>query len=580
MKTILYSIAALAAVIFAASCQQESLEVADGNIVTYSVKVPESLKTKANAEDYILNYEVYRAGEVSKSEASAVYEGTATFDAGTANFDLEFVKNQNFVVLFWAQTYELQSKLGTENQMFDIADLRKVQLLNCGASNNSNAAVFAGKDEVVNCVSSKGGEIKLVRPISQLNIFTTKASLDFGTKQIELLKSNVTVSGLYDVFNVATGAAVVTEETETVSFTYTEGDVPETGENDPHAYAAMNYVGFAAQNGTTVDVDFTIKTSEGDVSHSVSNVPVKPNYKTSIVGNLLTGKTDYNVTIDSNWGGILVSNVDDLMQAIKQSCTVVLTDDIQFFNTLDIKAGVDVVLDMNGKTLSVDADNFVPNSNGSQYAFIIREGGSLTIDGNGTIEISTPAPVFFYPAGDLVIENGTFIRHIPEEYNGNVGSMFVGTKPSGGWHSTGVTIKGGYFDCGYYDEVVEVVEAILSGDAELEETDTDISKRGQAGDTNKTRNAIKNLVSKALNLSNNYIDIKGGTFVGVNPAYGDEGCMLPTTPYYLRPWSYYQGGFIEDQKFNENGIVLPEGYTITKGKLDDDRLTFTVTYNK
>jgi hypothetical protein len=130
MKTILYNIAALAAVVFAASCQQESLEVADGNIVTYSVKVPESLKTKANAEDYILNYEVYRAGEVSKSEASAVYEGTATFDAGTANFDLEFVKNQNFVVLFWAQTYELQSKLGTENQMFDIADLRKVQLLN------------------------------------------------------------------------------------------------------------------------------------------------------------------------------------------------------------------------------------------------------------------------------------------------------------------------------------------------------------------------------------------------------------------------------------------------------------------
>ena len=580
MKTILYSIAALVAVVFTVSCQQESLEVADGNIVTYSVKVPESLKTKANAEDYILNYEVYRAGEVSNPEASAVYEGTATFDAGTANFDLEFVKNQHFVVLFWAQTYELQSKLGTENQMFDIADLRKVQLVNCGASNNSNAAVFAGKDEVVNCVSSKGGEIKLVRPISQLNIFTTKESLDFGTKQIELLKSNVTVSGLYDVFNVATGAAVVTEETETVTFTYTEGDVPVTGENDPHAYAAMNYVGFAAQNGTNVDVDFTIKTSEGDVSHSVSNVPVKPNYKTSILGNLLTGKTDYNVTINSNWGGILVSNVDDLIQAIKQSCTVVLTDDIQFFNTLDIKAGVDVVLDMNGKTLSVDADNFVPNSNGSQYAFIIREEGSLTIDGNGTIEISTPAPIFFYPAGDLVIENGTFIRHIPEGYNGDVGSMFVGTKPSGGWHSTGVTIKGGYFDCGYYDEVVEVVEAILSGDAELEETETDIKKRGQSGDTNKTRKAIKDLVSIALNLSNNYIDIKGGTFVGVNPAYGDEGCMLPTTPYYLRPWSYYQGGFIEGQEFNENGIVLPEGYTITKGKLDDGRLTYTVTYNK
>ena len=331
MKTILYSIAALATVVFAASCQQESLPVSEGNTVAYSVKVPESLQTKANAEDYILNYEVYRAGEVSNPEASAVYDGTATFNGGTATFELEFVKNQNFVVLFWAQTNELQSKLGTENQMFDIADLRKVQLVNSGASNNANAAVFTGKDEVVNCVSTNEGEIKLVRPISQLNIYTTKESLNFGPKEIDLLMSNVTVSGLYDVFNVATGAAVVTEETETVSYTYTDGVVPATGENDPHAYAAMNYVGFAAQNGTTVDVDFTIKTSEGDVSHSVSNVPVKPNYKTSIVGNLLTGKTDYNVTIDSDWGGILVSNVDDLMQAIKQSCTIVLTDDIQYF---------------------------------------------------------------------------------------------------------------------------------------------------------------------------------------------------------------------------------------------------------
>ena len=108
----------------------------------------------------------------------------------------------------------------------------------------------------------------------------------------------------------------------------------------------------------------------------------------------------------------------------------------------------------------------------------------------------------------------------------------------------------------------------------------DIAKRGQSGDPNTTRSRIKVLISKTFNKSNNYFKVYGGTFVGANPAWGDEGCMLPTKPYYLRPWSYYQGAFLEGQTFNENGIVLPEGYEITKGTHEDGRPTYTVTYNK
>ena len=83
-----------------------------------------------------------------------------------------------------------------------------------------------------------------------------------------------------------------------------------------------------------------------------------------------------------------------------------------------------------------------------------------------------------------------------------------------------------------------------------------------------------------FNRSNNYFHIYGGTFVGANPAWGDEGCMLPTTPQYLRPWSYYQGALLDGQEFNADGIVLPEGYTITHSKHEDGRPIYTVTYNK
>ena len=85
---------------------------------------------------------------------------------------------------------------------------------------------------------------------------------------------------------------------------------------------------------------------------------------------------------------------------------------------------------------------------------------------------------------------------------------------------------------------------------------------------------------KMFNKSNNYFRVYGGTFVGANPAWGDEGCMLPTTPQYLRPWSYYQGALLDGQTFHEDGIVLPEGFTITKGTHEDGRPTYTVTYVK
>ena len=241
------------------------------------------------------------------------------------------------------------------------------------------------------------------------------------------------------------------------------------------------------------------------------------------------------------------------------------TDDVTFDGRIDIQPGSEVSLDLNGQTLSSEAD----------YFFIVREGASLVIDGDGVVTAG-PDQAVFYPAGNLTINSGTFIC---EKGNGD-GSMFVGTKPAGGWESTGVTINGGYFDCGYYDENAAYIDEILAGTMPFEETADDIKKRGVAGDKNKVRVALKNNVQNALNRSSNYFKIYGGSFVGANPAWGDEGCMLPTTPNYLRPWSYYQGALLDGQTFNENGIVLPEGYSITKSTHEDGRPIYTVHYSK
>jgi len=270
---------------------------------------------------------------------------------------------------------------------------------------------------------------------------------------------------------------------------------------------------------------------------------------------------------------VFVSTPAELVAAFAKGGDIKLTADIKLDERLDVAAGTEVYLDMNGKTITAEDPAVDP-------VFYTYKDSTLTITGNGKVVLDKPSLSLLFPGGDVVIENGTFVRDVPAGTPANqVGALIVGAKVSP-WGSQTVTINGGYFDGGYYDTNAADIDEILAGTKTLTETADDIAKRGNSTDNNALRVAIKKNVQLTLNLSYNLFKVKGGTFVGMNPAWGDEGCMLPTTPNYLRPWSYYQGALIEGQTFNENGIVLPDGYDITKGKTADGRPTYTVNYSK
>jgi len=269
----------------------------------------------------------------------------------------------------------------------------------------------------------------------------------------------------------------------------------------------------------------------------------------------------------------VVGTSDELIAAFEKGGNIQLSADIALDERLNLAEGTEVYLDMNGKTITASDATVDP-------VFYTYKGSTLTIDGNGTVEIGEPSMSLMFPGGDVVIENGTFIRNVPAgTLAKDVGALIVGAKVSP-WGSQTVTINGGYFDGGYYDANAADIEEILAGTKEFTETADDIAKRGISTDKNAVRVALKNNVQLNLNLSYNLIKVYGGTFVGFNPAWGDEGCMLPTTPNYLRPWSYYQGALLDGQTDNADGIVLPAGYSITKGSTADGRPTYTVNYSK
>lgn len=329
MKRILLFAAAIAGLISAASCQQENLEpIAKANKVTYTVQVADAVATKAIGDDITavnqLVYEVYRTeGErvetFTEGDNNLLYHNTAEIVNGVATIELEFVNDQNFTVLFWAHV--------ADNKVYDVDDLTKVTITSPDVANNVDAQAFVGRDFVKDCVSDAQGKVTLHRPVSQLNIGTTMASLTGSPvpfeDSIELNGSTVKVTGLATTFNIAKMCATGDLATE---YTYEDQTVPAgnlTVANVDYAYVAMNYVGFAANVGSTVKVSYVINTTEGDIDNVIENVPVKPNYRTNIIGNLITSKSEYTIELDDEWGTpnagetFIVKTDEELAAAIK-----------------------------------------------------------------------------------------------------------------------------------------------------------------------------------------------------------------------------------------------------------------------
>ena len=381
MKHKLQLIAVMALAFLAASCQRENLEpVAGGSTVTYTVQIPDAIATKAIGDGHSgvteLIYEVYREAQLADLNAAPIYEGEAEInDQGVAALELEFVKNQKFTVLFWAQNPDVD--------VYTTDDLRNVRLAQTLTANNVNTAVFAGSDKVDNCVSAANGAVDLVRPIAQLRIGTTPESLVIrSTTTVTLIKSDLKVKGLSTTYNVATKAAGADKS----EFTYSEADVPaETfkANNVDYQYVAMSYVGFASDLGANIDVEFNINTSEGVISHEVVNVPVKPNYRTNIVGNLITASADYNVSINDNWETtehnvkvVTVSDAQGLQAAIDNSETGTETN-------VKLEGDIDLESLFAASTLAVTKVGDAP------LPIVIPAEKTLTLDLNG-FTITTP----------------------------------------------------------------------------------------------------------------------------------------------------------------------------------------------
>ena len=311
MKKILLFASALAGLFLAGSCQRENLEPAAQGGVTYEITLPDGPQTKGEAGYgvYNLHYEVYKTANADAlATAPLLFEKTVEMTGNKTTLTLDLLNDQDYTVLFWAN-----KKGGAD---FDLTDLRKVGVKTPIAANNDDRDAFCGMDQLVQHDGAQSKTVELKRPFAQINIATLVPTKEDIGYDVTPTHSYVKVSSIPMTFNVFTGLPVG----NTTAVEFSTADAPAKIPSDDitvngtaYDWVAMNYI---LVPESVVEVYYEITTANGIVKNTISNVPVKKNYRTNIIGNLLTSNATYTIEIKPGFEGDNYGDVEVINEGI------------------------------------------------------------------------------------------------------------------------------------------------------------------------------------------------------------------------------------------------------------------------
>ncbi len=333
-KKLLFGLFAAASMLFATSCSNDELNaVQSGNEaqVTFSLGLEGGIGSRAISDGTGTNKlicAIYDANETLLDEVvingngvdtNGQYVKTDAFQSDLKdNVKVTLAKGQTYTIAFWAQNGGCSA--------YKTTDLKNVQVNYTSASNNHEFrdAFFAAKTFTV--AGNAEINVTLNRPFAQINVGVTEADWTAAVQSgIEIQKSSVVIKNAANAINLLTGAVSGEEEvtyalaTIPAKFTTPEDlkvdhnddkDTDDAGET--YKYLSMSYILVAdgSANGSAKanleSLAFTFNPASGEnivFKNGLNNVPVQRNWRTNILGKLLTGDVKFNITIDKNYLG-------------------------------------------------------------------------------------------------------------------------------------------------------------------------------------------------------------------------------------------------------------------------------------
>ena len=418
MKSFKY-LAAAALTLLAVGCNKEQVtEVPDGQMVdvTFTAALPGDVATKAIGDGQTAKNLYVSVYENDAEKTKLELDKTATFTDLKTQVTFSLVKGKTYNFVFWAQA---------EGAPYDVTDLKsiKVKDYTTGANDEKRDAFYATRKELkVNGALTE--TIKLYRPFAQVN-FATADYADAKKAGFNPAVSSFTASEAATTFDTFAEEGKGKVE---VALTETEipADVLKTLDGETYTRLAMNYLIPVGKQGEShnIDVAATFKANNGEaVTVSAPNAPVQNNYRTNILGNLLTSQVIFNVEVvpifnepDNDIDIVNIKDEASLRALFATGGEAKLAADLVLDESMVVKAGKEVVLDLNGKTVSNTADLW--NESIASWSLLSVRGGSLTIKGAGTLQAKENDcfAVDVQDGGTVVIEDGTYVGNVHAVY--------------------------------------------------------------------------------------------------------------------------------------------------------------------
>ena len=328
-KSFFLAVAAVTALFSACSSDELASSANDSNVVnvSFSANFDQVMPTRSVSGDTDgtqatkLYVAVYNANnELIKAISNIGVTGsqpTVTVSGKQATVNFQLVKGQTYSFAFWAQNSSATALA------FD-AENKKVTI-NYDKANDETLDAFTAHVNDLTVTGAIQQSVTLKRPWAQVNFGATQADVKAAhLAGIDIKKTKVTVNNVFKTLNLLDGTVA---DPQTADFELALNAIP-AGQNQiavdidgsntqnygkltvnatDYAYMGLNYLLVGGENDTQslIKADLSLY-KDGDDTNPVntlafSNVPVQRNYRTNIVGNLLTSQVQFNITIDPNY---------------------------------------------------------------------------------------------------------------------------------------------------------------------------------------------------------------------------------------------------------------------------------------
>lgn len=415
MKTFKY-LAAAALTLLAVSCNKEQVaEVPDGQTVdvTFTAALPGEMATKAIGDGQTAKTLYVSVYENDDAKTKLDLDKTATFTDLKTQVTFSLVKGKTYNFVFWAQA--------AEGAPYDVTDLKNIKISYEGAEANDEKrdAFYATRKELkVNGALTE--TIKLYRPFAQVNFGTADydAAVAAGVEPVKSVFTATDVATVFDTFE-----AEGKEAKDVVTFTESAlpGETLVTKAGD-YKWMTMNYIlpmgKQDAKHISNVTAEFIPETGI-TVKASSPQTPVQNNYRTNILGNLLTSQVIFNIEIvpifnepDNDIDLVNIKNVESLKALFATGGSATLSEDLVVNEPISVATGAEVTLDLNGKTVTNTEDLWDEAT--EKYSIFEVAGGALTLKGDGTVKAKENDcyALLVSDGGHLIIEDGTYVGNI------------------------------------------------------------------------------------------------------------------------------------------------------------------------